>query len=40
MPDEDYELALQSHQQAFNISMKLNGDEHTDTGESYYCIGL
>ena len=31
----DYDSALKSHQQALNIRLKLHGDEHTDTGDSY-----
>ena len=36
---KEYESALQSHQQALNIQLKLHGDEHPDTA-SYYSIGL
>ena len=37
---KDYVSALQSHQQALNIRLKLHGDEHPDTAESYHSIGI
>ena len=36
----DYEPALKSHQRALNIRLKLHGDEHPNTANSYYSIGL
>ena len=37
---KDYISALQSKQQALNIRLKLHGDEHPDTAQSYYSIGV
>ena len=37
---KNYESALQSHQQALDIRLKLHGDEHQDTAQSYYSIGV
>ena len=37
---KDYVSALQSQQQALNITLKLHGDEHPDTAQSYYSIGI
>ena len=33
-------LALQSHQRALDIRVKLLGEEHPDTAESYFNLGV
>jgi tetratricopeptide (TPR) repeat protein len=37
---EDYKSALDSHQHALQIRLKLLGEDHADTAESYYRIGV
>ena len=37
---EDYKSAIQSHQHAFQIRLKLFGENHADTARSYYSIGV
>ena len=36
---KDYVSALQSYQQSLNIRLKIHGDEHPDTANSYHNIG-
>ena len=37
---KDYKSALQSHQRALNIRLKLHGDVHPDIADSYIAIGV
>ena len=37
---KDYKTAIQSHQQALQIRLKLFGENHADTARSYREIGL
>ena len=36
----DYRRALQSHQHGLAILIKLFGEEHAKTGESYRCLEI
>ena len=36
----DFNSALQSDQRALDIRVKLFGEEHSDTAQSYYSLGV